>query len=77
MMTDLSEEDRKAAQEQAKKLLFMLGQCEMYLRDYAAGAQNLIKFFGVMYYTETALVEVRNELAKIHGLTAEKMNPPV
>jgi hypothetical protein len=66
MITDLSEENRKLALKQTEELLHMLGQCECYLRDYAAGTQNVAKLFGVMCYTEEALVSARDELAKIN-----------
>jgi hypothetical protein len=73
MITDLSEEERKLAQEQTEHLLYMLHECERYVRDYAAGTQNLGKFFGVMYNAETTIADVRYELGKIHGLAK---NPP-
>ena len=65
-ITDLSEEKRKLVLSQTEELLHMLSQCEGYLRDYAAGTQNVTKLFGVMCYTEEALVSARDELAKIN-----------
>src|SRR5258708_25520657 len=64
MITDLSEENRKLALKQTEELLHMLSQCECYLQDYAAGTQNVSKLFGVMCYTEEALISAPDELAK-------------
>jgi hypothetical protein len=66
MIADLSEENRKLALDEIEGLLHMLGECERDLRYYAAGTLNVAKLFGVMCYTEEALVRGRDELAKIN-----------
>ncbi|HMD16010.1 MAG TPA: hypothetical protein VKH18_05025 [Terriglobales bacterium] len=69
MITDLSEEERKSMQERIEKLLVSLNDCGSYPRNYAAGTQNVAKLFGVMCWTEDAIVEVRDELSKVHPAT--------
>lgn len=62
----LPKETRQLALQQGEHMLYMLGQCEVYLRDYAAGTQNVAKLLGVMCQTEESLVSFRDELAKLN-----------
>jgi len=66
MISDLSEKDRKLALKQVKGLLFALKQCDLYLRDYAAGTQTAVKLLCAIWSTESMLAECEKELRRIH-----------
>jgi len=68
MITDLSEEERKSVEQWIRTLLAQFRQCECYLRDYAAGEQNVYKLINVMDTTPMLIDDARSDLIKKHKL---------
>jgi hypothetical protein len=71
LISELSEEDRKAAEqsvEQCSRMLqMMVRQCDLYLRDYAAGKQNVAKLYGVLVQTQMAIKDASTDLIQRHS----------
>jgi hypothetical protein len=68
MITDLSEEERKSVEERLKLLQAAMRYCEGYLRDYAAGGQNAIKFLNTVACLHGEVKESAKTLVKVHDL---------
>jgi hypothetical protein len=70
LISDLAEEDRKSVEEKIKMLHYVLQNCELYLRDYAAGQQTAYKFFITTHWVLSEMAETRSALVKKHKLPA-------
>ena len=71
LISELAEEDRKAAEQSVEKcsrmLQTMVSQCDLYLRDYAAGKQNVAKLCGVLYQTQGMIEDASADLIQRHS----------
>ena len=69
MIAALSKEDRKSVRRRIQGTLSTLQQCEVYLRDYGAGNQNVSKLFCLVHYAQKSLTETQSDLAEKHKFT--------
>ncbi len=69
MIAALSKEDRRSTRRSIDGPLFTLQQCGGYLRDYAAGSQNVAKCLHLIYCAEESLNKIRIDLMEKHKFT--------
>jgi ribosomal protein L44E len=68
LITDLSEKERRWVEKRIKMLLAALRTCEVYLRDYAEGNQNVCKTLNTMGWAWADLAEVGKAVMKKHQI---------
>lgn len=74
LIPDLTKKDRKVMEEKIKGLEYVLQNCALYLRDYAAGQQTAFKFLYTTLMVYRELAETRDALLTKHKLPYKIVN---
>jgi len=67
LISELTAEERRSAEQGTKRLLQSFHTCEMYLRDYLAGGQNVYKFLGTTSSVQMAIEDLQRDLIEKHN----------
>ncbi|MFI5113728.1 MAG: hypothetical protein ACHP7J_01185 [Terriglobales bacterium] len=67
LISELTAEERRSAEQGTKRLLQSFHTCEMYLRDYLAGGQNVYKFLGTTSWVQMAIEDLQRDLIEKHN----------
>lgn len=67
-ISELAQNDQRAAKQQVEMTLKWLAICECYLRDYAAGTQTVFKMLQIVKETRLMTIATINELCDRHQL---------
>jgi hypothetical protein len=68
LISELSEEDRRSAEQWVERLPKVFRECEAYLRDYKEGKQNAIKLLQELAVTMSTVDEAQADLANKHNV---------
>ena len=68
LISALTKKDRKVIEEKIKVLRYVMQNCEVYLRDYAAGQQTAFKFLCTTLQVYREVAETRDALLTKHKL---------
>jgi hypothetical protein len=64
----LTADERKSVKKRLDSLLFSFRNCEIYLRDYSLGGQNVVKFLGTISYVQMDIEALIRDLFEKHQL---------
>jgi hypothetical protein len=67
LISELTSEERRSVEQGTKRLLQSFHTCEMYLRDYLAGRQNVYKFLATTSWVEMAIADLQRDLIEKHN----------
>lgn len=66
LISELSDEKRKSAEESIRTLRMLWQQSDCYLRDYERGEQNVFKMYGVLYQMWSGMEEAMEAFIERH-----------